>query len=61
MYVHCTVAAVYVVAKSKNIRLFIDIPLVAGDRYFVLCHVQSLTLSHNGVGKYNTINEILLT
>ena len=36
MYVYYTVASVYAVATSMNIRFFIDIPLKAADRYFEL-------------------------
>ena len=61
MYVHCTVAAVYVVAKSKNNRLIIDIPIVTGDRHFDLYQVHSLLFFHKDVGKFIMIDEFLFT
>ena len=61
MYVYCTVAAVYAVAKSKHIRLFIAIPLVVANHYFVLYQVHSLLLLHNGVGNLFMTDEVLLT
>jgi len=42
MYVYYTTAAVHAVATSKSIRLFVDIPLKASDRYFELYQDQSL-------------------
>ena len=42
MYVHYTIATVHAVATSKNIRLFVNIPLKAADRYFELYQVHSL-------------------
>ena len=36
MYVYYTISTVHAVATSKSIRLFIDIPLKAVDRYFEL-------------------------
>jgi len=41
-YVYYTVATVHAVATSKSIRLFIEIPLKAADRYFELYQVHSL-------------------
>jgi hypothetical protein len=34
MYVYYTIGTVHAVATSKSIRLFVDIPLKAADRYF---------------------------
>ena len=42
MYVYYTIATVHAVATSKNIRLFVEIPLKAADRYFELYQVHSL-------------------
>ena len=48
MYVYYTVAVVHVVATSKNIRLFVEIPLKASDRYFELYQAHSLPFFHEG-------------
>jgi len=56
MYVY-TVAAVHAVATSKGIRLFIDIPLKAVDRYFELYQVHSLPFFHEGIGKFVMVDE----
>ena len=45
MYVYYTIAKVHAVATSKNIRLFVDIPLKAADRYFEIDQVHSLPFS----------------
>jgi hypothetical protein len=58
MYVYYTVATVHAVATSKSIRLFIEIPLKAADRYFELYQVQSLFFFHMGVGKFIMIDEV---
>ena len=52
MYVYCTIATVHAVATSKSIRLFVDIPLKAADRYFELYQVHSLPLFHKEIGKF---------
>ena len=57
MYVYYTIATVHAVASSRNIRLFIDIPLKATDRYFELYQVHSLAFFHNGIGKFIMIDE----
>jgi len=57
MYVYYTVAAVHAVATSKSIRLFIDIPLKAVDRYFELYQVHSLPFFHEGIGKFLMVDE----
>ena len=57
MYVYYTITVVHAVATSKNIRLFIDIPLKAADRYFELYQVHSLTFFHLGINKYVMIDE----
>ena len=36
MYVYYTFATIHAVATSQSLRLFIDIPLKAADRYFEL-------------------------
>jgi len=57
MYVYYTVATVHAVATSKSIRLFIDIPLKAANRYFELYQVHSLHFFHKGIGKLVIIDE----
>jgi len=57
MYVYCTIATVHAVATSKNIRLFVDIPLKAADTYFELYQVHSLPFFHAGIGKFVMIDE----
>ena len=57
MYVYYTVAMVHAVATSTSIRLFIDIPLKAADRYFELYQVHSLPFFHQGVGQFVIIDE----
>ena len=52
-----TVATVRAVATCKSIRLFIDIPLKAADRYFELYPVHSLPFFHKGFGKFVMIDE----
>jgi len=56
-YVYYTVATVHAVATSKNIRLFVDIPLKATDRYFELYQVHSLPFFRAGIGKFIMIDE----
>jgi hypothetical protein len=58
MYVYYTIATVHDVATSKNIRLFVDIPLKAAGRYFELYQVLSLPFFHEGVGKFIMIDEM---
>ena len=57
MYVYYTVATVHAIATSTSIRLFIDIPLKAVDRYFELYQVHSFPFFHTGVGKFIMIDE----
>jgi hypothetical protein len=57
MYVYYTVAEVHAVATSTSIRLFIDIPLKAADRYFELYQVHSLPFFHKSIGKFIMIDE----
>jgi hypothetical protein len=57
MYVYYTIATVHAVASSRNIRLFIEIPLKATDRYFELYQVRSLPFFHKGIGKFVMIDE----
>ena len=57
MYVYYAVATVHAVATSKNIRLLIDIPLKAADRYFELYQVHSLPFFHEGIDKFVMIDE----
>lgn len=57
MYVYYTIATVHAVATSKNIRLFVDIPLKAVDRYFQLYQVHSLPFFYEKIGKYVMIDE----
>jgi hypothetical protein len=42
MYIYYAVAAVHATATFKSIRLFIEIPLRAADRYFTLYQAHSL-------------------
>jgi hypothetical protein len=57
MYVYYTIAVVHAVATSKSIRLFIEIPLKASDRYFELYQVHSLPFFHEGIVKFIMIDE----
>jgi hypothetical protein len=57
MYVYYTVAMVHAVATSKSIRLFVDIPLKAADKYFELYQVHSLCFLHQGIGKFVMTDE----
>jgi hypothetical protein len=49
MYVYYAVANVHATATSQSVRLFIDIPLKAADRYF--------ELYHQGIKKFIKIDE----
>jgi hypothetical protein len=57
IYVYYTIATVHAVASSRYIRLFIDVPLKATDRYFELYQVHSLPSFHNGIRKFVMIDE----
>jgi hypothetical protein len=57
MYVYYAVAAVHATATSKSIRLFIEIPLRAADRYFTLYQAHSLPIFHEGIKKFVQIEE----
>jgi hypothetical protein len=57
MYVYYTIATVHAVASSRNIRLFIEIPLKAADRYFELYQVHSLPFLQKDIGKFVMIDE----
>lgn len=57
MYVYYTIATVHAVATSNSIRLFVDIPLKAADRYFELYRVHSLPFFHKEIGKFIMIDE----
>jgi hypothetical protein len=57
MYVYYTVATVHAVATPTSIRLLIDIPLKAADRYFELYQVHSLPFLHKGIGKFVMVDE----
>jgi hypothetical protein len=57
MYVYYAVANVHATATSRGIRLFIDIPLKAADRYFELYQVHSLPFFHQGIKKFIKIYE----
>jgi len=57
MYVYYAISTVHAVATSESIRLFIDIPLKAADRYFELYQVHSLPFFHKEIGKYIMIDE----
>jgi hypothetical protein len=51
MYVYFIVATVNAVATSKIIKLLIEIPLKAADRYFEFYQVHSLPFFHTSIGK----------
>ena len=57
MYVYYAIATVHAVATSESIRLIIDIPLKAADRYFELYQVHSLPFFHKEIGRYVMIDE----
>jgi len=57
MYVYYTTAMVHTVATSTSIRLFVDIPLKATDRYFELYQVHSLPFFYEKIGRFVTIDE----
>ena len=57
MYVYYAIATVHAVATSESIRLIIDIPLKATDRYFELYQVHSLPFFHKEIGRYVMIDE----
>ena len=57
MYVYYTIATVHAVATSKSIRLFVEIPLKAADRYFELYQAHSLPFFQKNIGKYVMIDE----
>jgi hypothetical protein len=57
MYVYYAIAVVHAVATSQSIRLLVDIPLKANDRYFELYQVHSLPFFHKGIGKFVMIDE----
>jgi hypothetical protein len=57
MSAYYTVATVHAVATSKNIRLFVDIPLKAADRYFELYQVHSLSFFRRGINKFVMFDE----
>jgi hypothetical protein len=52
MYVYYAVAAVHATDTFKSIRLFIEIPLRAADRYFTLHQAHSLPFFHEGIKKF---------
>jgi hypothetical protein len=58
MYVYYAIAAVHAVASPKAIRLFIEIPLKAVDRYFELYQVHSLPFLKQDIGKFVMIDEV---
>jgi hypothetical protein len=57
MYVYYTIATVHGVATSTSIRLFVEIPLKAADRYFELYQVHSLPFFYERIGKFVMIDE----
>jgi hypothetical protein len=57
MYIYYAVASVHATATSRSIRLFIDIPLKAADRYFELYQAHSLPFLHQGIGSFVRIDE----
>jgi hypothetical protein len=57
MYVYYTTATVHAVATSTSIKLFVEIPLKTGDRYFELHQVHSLPFFYERIGKFVMIDE----
>ena len=57
MYVYYTVAVVHAVATSKSIRLFVEIPLKACDRYFELYQAHSIPFFHERINKFVMVDE----
>jgi hypothetical protein len=57
VYVYYAVTNVHATATSQSIRLFIDIPLKAADRYFELYQAHSLPFFHNDLKKFVRIDE----
>jgi len=57
MYVYYAIAVVHAVATPQSIRLFVEIPLKAADRYFELYQVHSLPFYHKGIEKFVMIDE----
>jgi hypothetical protein len=57
MYIYYTIATVHAVATSKSLRLFVEIPLKAADRYFELFQVHSLPFFHVGISRYVMVDE----
>jgi hypothetical protein len=57
MYVYYAIATVHAVATSNNIRLFVEIPLKAADRYFELYQVHSLLFFYESIGRFIMIDE----
>jgi hypothetical protein len=58
IYIYYAVASVHATATSRSIRLFIDIPLKAADRYFELYQAtNSLPFFHQGTGSFVRIDE----
>jgi len=57
MYEYYTIATVPAVATSTSIRLFVEIPLKAADRYFELYQVHSLPFFYERIEKFVMIDE----
>jgi hypothetical protein len=57
MYVYYTIATVHAVATSTSIRLFVEIPFKAANRYFELYQVHSLPFFYKRIGKFIMIDE----
>jgi hypothetical protein len=57
MYVYYAIATVHAVATSNNIRLFVEIPLKAADRYFELYQVHSLPFFYESIERFVMIDE----
>ncbi|PNF31232.1 hypothetical protein B7P43_G14084 [Cryptotermes secundus] len=57
MYIYYAVAKVHATAASRNNRLFIDIPLRAADRSFMLYETHSLPFFHKGIQQFMKIDE----
>jgi hypothetical protein len=57
IYVYYAIATVHAFATSSNIRLSVEIPLKAADRYFELYQVHSLPFFYESIGRFVTIDE----
>jgi hypothetical protein len=57
MHIYYAVASVHDTATSRSIRLFINTPLKAADRYFELYQAHPLLFFHPELGKFIEVDE----